>query len=53
MIMPDGRIRHSVYFSITHDEWPRVKAHLEGLLAAYPATAAAPNHRQNFRDISG
>jgi N-acetyltransferase len=41
MIMPGGRIRHSVYFSITHDEWPRVKAHLEGLLAAYPATAAA------------
>ena len=32
MIMPDGRIRHSVYFSITHDEWPRVKAHLEGLV---------------------
>jgi N-acetyltransferase len=41
MIMPGGRIRHSVYFSITHDEWPRVKAHLEGLLAAYPATSAA------------
>jgi RimJ/RimL family protein N-acetyltransferase len=39
MIMPDGRIRHSVYFSITDDEWPRVKAHLEGLLAAYPATS--------------
>ena len=41
MIMPGGRIRHSVYFSVTHDEWPRVKAHLEGLLAAYPATSAA------------
>jgi RimJ/RimL family protein N-acetyltransferase len=41
MIMPGGRIRHSVYFSITHDEWPRVKAHLEGLLASYPATSAA------------
>jgi RimJ/RimL family protein N-acetyltransferase len=41
MIMPGGRIRHSVYFSITHDEWPRVKAHLERLLAAYPATSAA------------
>ena len=39
MIMPDGRIRHSVYFSITHDEWPRVKAHLEGLLAAYRETS--------------
>jgi hypothetical protein len=42
MLMPGGRIRHSVYFSITHDEWPRVKAHLEGLLAAYPAASAGP-----------
>jgi RimJ/RimL family protein N-acetyltransferase len=41
MIMPGGRIRHSVYFSITHDEWPRVRAHLEGLQAAYPATFPA------------
>ncbi|HSF31468.1 MAG TPA: GNAT family protein [Candidatus Tectomicrobia bacterium] len=41
MIMPEGRIRHSVYFSITHDEWPRVKVHLEALLAAYPPTSAA------------
>lgn len=41
MVMPDGRIRHSVYFSIIHDEWPRVKAHLKGRMAAYPATSAA------------
>jgi RimJ/RimL family protein N-acetyltransferase len=41
MIMPGGRIRHSVYFSITHDEWPRVKAHLEGLLSSYSATSSA------------
>ncbi len=41
MIMPSGRIRHSVYFSITNDEWPRVKAHLAGLMASYPATSAA------------
>jgi len=41
MVMPGGRIRHSVYFSITNDEWPRVKAHLEGLLSSYPATSAA------------
>jgi N-acetyltransferase len=41
MIMPDGRIRHSVYFSIIDDAWRRVKVHLEGLLAAYPATSAA------------
>jgi N-acetyltransferase len=40
MIMPDGRIRHSVYFSITHDEWPRVKAHLEELMSWYPPSSA-------------
>jgi len=40
MVMPSGRIRHSVYFSITNEEWPRVKAHLEALMASYPATSA-------------
>lgn len=29
MIMPDGRYRHSVYFSITDTEWPTVKARLQ------------------------
>ena len=28
----DGRIRHSVYFSITDEEWPAVKANLEAKL---------------------
>lgn len=32
MVMPDGRIRHSVYFSITAEEWPAVQARLETLL---------------------
>ena len=41
MVMPGGRIRHSVYFSITNDEWPRVKVHLEGLMASYRATSGA------------
>ena len=40
MVMPGGRIRHSVYFSITNEDWPRVKAHLAGLMASYPATSA-------------
>ncbi len=31
-IMPDGRKRNSVRFSIIDDEWPQVKAHLEVLL---------------------
>ena len=28
MIMPDGSIRHSAYFSVTVEEWPRIKAAL-------------------------
>lgn len=28
-IMPDGYLRSSVYYSITDDEWPAVKANLE------------------------
>ncbi len=34
MIMPDGSMRHSVYFSVIADEWPDVKARLEASLAA-------------------
>lgn len=29
----DGRVRHSVYFSITDEDWPRVKANLVDKLA--------------------
>jgi N-acetyltransferase len=29
MVMPDGRIRHSAYYSITDAEWPAVKTALE------------------------
>jgi RimJ/RimL family protein N-acetyltransferase len=31
-IMPDGSIRHSVWYSITDDEWPLVKAKLKARL---------------------
>ena len=31
MVMLGGRIRHSVYYSVTSDDWPRVKLQLEGL----------------------
>ncbi|MFB3922477.1 MAG: GNAT family N-acetyltransferase [Terriglobia bacterium] len=34
MIMPNGRVRHSVYYSITDSEWPDVKARLEAKLGA-------------------
>jgi RimJ/RimL family protein N-acetyltransferase len=32
LIMPDGRYRDSVYFSIVEAEWPQVKAGLEARL---------------------
>ena len=34
-IMPDGRLRHSVYFSIIDSEWPSVKANLERVMSSY------------------
>lgn len=41
MRMPDGSVRHSVWFSIIREEWPRVRAHLDVLLAQ-PFHPAAP-----------
>jgi RimJ/RimL family protein N-acetyltransferase len=38
MIMPDGSIRHSAYFSVVAEEWPAVKARLAAGLAAGLAT---------------
>ena len=32
MVTESGRIRHTVYFSIIDEEWPAVKARLEGML---------------------
>jgi len=32
MILPDGRYRHSVFYSILDTEWPRVKKRLEEML---------------------
>jgi RimJ/RimL family protein N-acetyltransferase len=32
MILPDGRYRHSVFYSILDAEWPQVKARLEDML---------------------
>jgi RimJ/RimL family protein N-acetyltransferase len=36
MIMPDGSIRHSAYFSLTAEEWPAVKARLRAGLDRRP-----------------
>ena len=33
MIMPDGSIRHSAYFSVVAEEWPVIKARLQAELA--------------------
>ncbi len=33
LVLPDGTIRHSVYYSIIDSEWPAVKANLEKKLA--------------------
>jgi RimJ/RimL family protein N-acetyltransferase len=32
MILPDGRIRHSVFYSILDTEWPEVKERLETMM---------------------
>lgn len=40
MVMPDGSLRHSVWFSVIREEWPRVRAHLDALLAQ-PFTPSA------------
>lgn len=34
MVMPDGPMRHSAYYSVIDDEWPAVKARLEALIRA-------------------
>lgn len=34
MIMPDGSLRHSVYYSIVEEEWPQAKAALQSMLLA-------------------
>jgi RimJ/RimL family protein N-acetyltransferase len=39
-VMPDGSARHSVWFSITQEDWPQVKSQLELRLAkAHPPSA--------------
>jgi N-acetyltransferase len=35
VIMPDGSYRHSVWYSITAEDWPEVKERLESRLAQY------------------
>lgn len=41
MVMPDGRLRHSAYYSVVEDEWPGVKARLVAGLDAIVAAQTA------------
>jgi RimJ/RimL family protein N-acetyltransferase len=38
-VMPDGTARHSVWFSIIREDWPRVRSLLEARVGATPASA--------------
>jgi RimJ/RimL family protein N-acetyltransferase len=40
MVTFTGRVRHSVYYSVTDGDWPRVKRQLEELMARHGARAA-------------
>lgn len=35
MLRPDGSVRHSTYFSVIREEWPRIERRLEDLLARH------------------
>ncbi|MEK7814482.1 MAG: GNAT family protein [Chloroflexota bacterium] len=48
MVMPDGRLRHSVYFSIVDSEWPSVKAHLERLMSSH----GDEGYRENLNNVA-
>ena len=39
MILPDGTVRHSIYYSILDSEWPAVKPLLQGKLARSPGSS--------------
>jgi N-acetyltransferase len=41
MLMPDGRHRHSVYFSVLDSEWPAIRLRLERALERGTTTEAA------------
>ncbi|HEU5205425.1 MAG TPA: GNAT family N-acetyltransferase [Candidatus Limnocylindrales bacterium] len=41
MVMPDGRLRHSAYYSVTREDWPDVKDRLHALLRRGSASTSA------------
>lgn len=38
-VMPDGSLRHSIWFSITREDWPQVRSRLTERLQASPPSA--------------
>ena len=41
MVTWSGRVRHTVYYSITEGDWPAVKARLEAMMRKYDGAKAA------------
>lgn len=41
MVMPDGTFRDSAWYAIVDDDWPVVRRHMEGLLAAHASSSAS------------
>jgi N-acetyltransferase len=35
MIRPNGKVRHTVMYSVIQEEWPEVKQHIKGLIEKY------------------
>ena len=52
MVMPNGRVRDSVLYSIIKNEWPGVKQNLLYKLSAFPAQHAAETHNEHRLDRS-
>jgi N-acetyltransferase len=42
MVMPEGRLRHSAYYSVTREEWPAVKAPLAASVDAAVRRRGSP-----------
>jgi len=43
MVMPEGPLRHSNYYSVINDDWPDVKAQLEASVERHLAGGEAPS----------
>jgi RimJ/RimL family protein N-acetyltransferase len=55
MVTYTGRTRHSVYYSVIAEDWPRVRIHLEGLMSCHAerSEASRPERDPSVLRISG